>query len=97
MTAVPRPVGPQSDTGHTAPKSAPARHGARVVGTVVHRSDPAAMAPAARIAELGEIFALGFRRRVLSRQRELAEPGKPEPSSGVAVNGNGAEPAQEAP
>jgi len=30
------------------------------------------MAPKARIAELGEIFAIGFRRHLLSQQNSLA-------------------------
>ncbi len=97
MTAVPRPVGPQSDTGHTAPMAAPARHGARVGGTVVRRYDPSAMTPAARIAELGAILAAGYRRLRLNRLNGLDESAELEAPCIPAVNGDGAESAQELP
>ena len=86
MTAVPRPVGPQSDTGPTAPMAAPARHGARVGGTAVRRYDPAAMAPTARIAELGAILAAGYRRLRLNRQNCLAASRESEPSCDQTVD-----------
>ncbi len=71
---------------------------ARVGGTVVRRYDPAAMAPAARIAELAGILAAGYRRLRLNRlnpQNGLAESAEPEAPCDPAVNGDGAESAQE--
>lgn len=40
--------------------------------------DPAAMPPAARLAELGGLFAIGFRRSLVSSQNSLAEIGQVE-------------------
>ncbi len=70
--------------------------GARVGGTAVRRYDPAAMAPAARITELGAILATGYRRYRL-RQNHLAESVEPEAPCDPAVNGDGAESALEVP
>ena len=103
MTAVPRHVGLQADTGHTAPKAVPARHGAtegasraRVGLAVDPRCDPAALSPPARISQLGAILATGYRRLRL-HQKALEESAKPEAQCTPAVNGDGAEPAKEAP
>ncbi len=47
---------------------------------MIHRLDPASMAPAARLAEIGQILATGYRRARLCRQKELAESAEPERS-----------------
>ena len=61
--------------------------GARVGTRVIHRRDPAAMPPAARIAELGAILAEGYRRLRLNRQNCLAASRESEPSCDP-VNGS---------
>ena len=47
---------------------------------MIHRRDPASMAPAARLGEIGQILATGYRRARLSRQKELAESAESERS-----------------
>ena len=74
--------------------------GARVRPRVVPRRDPGAMAPADRIAELGALLATGYRRLRLNRlnpQNWLAESAEAEAPCDPAVNGDGAESAQEMP
>ena len=43
----------------------------------VRRSDPTAMTPEARLAELGAILATGFRRLRISREKQLASSHDP--------------------
>jgi len=42
------------------------------VAVPVKAADPALMAPKARVSELGSIFAIGYRRHLLSQQNSLA-------------------------
>ena len=67
---------------------------ARVGPEARRRQDPADMTPGARLAELGAALATGYRRLRL-RQKALAESAEPEAPSDQAVNGNGAETAEE--
>ena len=62
---------------------------------MIRQRDPSSMAPAERLAELGEILATGYRRLRLSRERGLAAGAEPEAPCDQAVNGNEAEPAKE--
>ena len=48
-----------------------------------------------RLAELGAILATGYRRVRLSREKGLAESAEPEAPCDQAVDGDGAEPAEE--
>ena len=54
-----------------------------------HR-DPAAMTPEERLAEIARTFATGYRRRVLSREKELAGGPAVEAPCERPLNGNGA-------
>ena len=65
------------------------RHGA--TRGVTCAQDPSRMTPAARLAELGEILAAGYRRG----RKALAESAEPEALCEPAVDGNGAEAAEE--
>ena len=56
--------------------------------------DPAGLTPGERIAELGALLALGYRRARL-RQKALAESAQAEALSGPAVDGDRAETAEE--
>ena len=56
--------------------------------------DPAGISPEDRLAELGALLAVGYRRSRV-RQKALDEDGQPEAPCDPAVNGNGAEPAKE--
>ena len=56
--------------------------------------DPTAMLPGERVAELGAILALGYRRLRL-RQNALDESADPEAPSDPVVCGNGAKAAEE--
>ena len=78
--------------GHEATRRASS---GRVGGTAVRRRDPASLTPAERLAELGTILAVGYRRLRLSRQRTLDGSAEVEALCDSAVDGNGAETAGE--
>ena len=59
-----------------------------------HGSDPAALCPKERVAELGAILEAGYR-RLLLRQKSLAESGYGERPCDQAVDGDGARTAEE--
>ena len=61
---------------------------------VAHR-DPASMTPDARLAELGELLAAGYRRMQLNRGQGLAGSPESEAPCDQAVNGDEAESAEE--
>ena len=61
---------------------------------VRRQGDHGAMSPGDRLAELGSLLALGYR-RVRLRQHSLDESAEPEALCGQAVNGNGAQAAEE--
>ncbi len=96
-----RGSGPEADSARRSGQAATVgASGARVGGSAIRRYDPAAMAPGDRIAELGAILAAGYRRLRLNRpnlQNALAESAEPEAPCYSAVNGAGAQPAQEVP
>ncbi len=78
-----RPVSPRVGTIGTIPTT-----------RATHRSgrDPGGMSPDDRQAELGEILATGYRR---VRENSLAESANPEALCRQAVDGNGADAAEE--
>ena len=84
--------------------SGPRRPVSRDVGTSLavadsgatrrYRRDVAGMSPEARLAELGGLLAVGYRRLRVPRNA-LAESAEPEALCGQAVDGNGAGSAEE--
>ena len=94
MTRAPsRRVASKPRPGRGAASPAPARHAA--TQGLVGAQDPAQMAPDARLAVLGAILATGYRRFRVSREKGLAESAEPEAPCDQAVDGDGAEPAEE--
>ena len=61
-----------------------------------HGRDVAGMSPEARLVELGALLAMGYRRLRVPR-KALAESAEPEALCRQAVDGNGADAAEEMP
>ena len=84
-----RAVLPRVGAVDSGPRTVPERESTRT------RRGPGDMASEGRLAELGALLAMGYRRLQL-RQKALAESADPEALCGQAVDGNGAESAEEA-
>ncbi len=69
--------------------------GAAAAALLVAHRDPASMTPEERQAQLGQILAAGYRRMRLNRGQGLAGSPESEAPCDQAVDGDGAEPAEE--